>query len=61
MKKLIVGSIAAVALTFLAPLTAYASAVPSALQPACVSSTLPGGATLQVGYAPNGPGGCVKV
>jgi hypothetical protein len=36
---------------------AYASTA-ATVPPICVATNLPGGATLQVGYAPNGPSNC---
>jgi hypothetical protein len=57
-KRLFVAVLAGGTLLAMAP-AAYASILPSSS--ACVVVNGPSGATVQVGYAPNGPQGCTQL
>lgn len=54
-KRVLLAMVVGGTLSVLAP-AAYATA--TTLPPACVVVHGPSGATVQVGYAPNGPGAC---
>jgi hypothetical protein len=59
-KRILAAALAGGAIGVLAP-GIYASAHAATVPPECVVVHGPGGATVQVGYAPNGPSDCHQV
>jgi hypothetical protein len=60
-RVLIACGVAAATAALAAPLTAAAVFQATSVPAACVVVNGPGGATIQAGYAPTGPGGCTQI